>query len=510
VTRGRHWAVGALAATGIALASFFVRAPSLDRAFTIDEKLWIERSDRFVGAVLDGRFRDAISTGHPGVTTMWVGGLAQLTLSDEADLRARYARARVWMAALASALIVLVAWLTRILAGDIAGGLTGLLLALDPFLLAHNRVLHLDGLLSLLVASSFLALLAATRAGRPRLLVLSGALAGLAALTKQPAVVLAGAAALTIRLGGGGARRFARWLAPAAVVFFILWPVLWVRPWHAVAIMAGGGGAAITESHSGGFFLGRQVGNPGPLFYWVVLAFRTSAVTLPAAVVAVVWAIRRRKVDASARVVASLLALALGFLVFMTIAPKKGDRYLLPAIAVLDVAIAVTAAYAATKLLRRGDGRRPAARAAAAAMIAIAVLALHGAPAMSLSPYQNAAFNPLLGGARAARHALVVGWGEGLDEAAEHLSRLPEAERLTVAVSRVTQFEDFFVGRTVPIEDSALHRPDGVQADLVLFYLSSVQVGRFADLWARYRDREPLYTLEIAGVPYVRVFAAAA
>ncbi len=49
-------------------------------------------------------------------------------------------------------------------------------------------------------------------------------------------------------------------------------------------------------------------------------------------------------------------------------------------------------------------------------------------------------------------------------------------------------------------------KPGGVEPDLVLFYISSVQSGRVPDVWARYRDREPVYRLEINGIPYVRVY----
>ena len=61
-------------------------------------RLWLERSDRFVSAVTDARFGDAYTTGHPGVTTSWIAGIAQRTLPAGASLRERYARARLGMA----------------------------------------------------------------------------------------------------------------------------------------------------------------------------------------------------------------------------------------------------------------------------------------------------------------------------------------------------------------------------------------------------------------------------
>jgi len=491
-----------LVAVGIAAAALAVRAPSLDRAFTIDEKLWLERSDRFVSAVADARFGDTVQSGHPGVTTMWVGGLAQRTLPADADLRARYARARVWMAAVSVALIVLIWWLVGVLAGGLAAAFAGLLLAFDPYLMAHNRVLHLDGFLALFMVSSVLALFAATRDGSKRMLLLSGAMAGLAALTKQPAALLIPATLILLwRDGGGIARRFGWWALAAAVVAIASWPALWVRPWHAAAIMVGGSGRAVAETSSGGFFFGGRVAQPGPFFYPVALALRTSIVTLPGFVWAVVWAARRRKDDVTTRHAAVLLASAAWFILFLILAPKKADRYLLPAIVAADVALAIVTARAVGPWIRQN-----ATRMVIAATAGVLALALLGGPAIALDPYENAAYNWLVGGPVTAQHAMVVGWGEGLDEAAEHLSRLPGAAGMTVAVSRVTQFADFFIGKTVRIEDSSLDHPGGERADFVLFYISSVQVGRYEDIWARYRNGKPFYELTINRIPYVRVY----
>ncbi|MBI4729740.1 MAG: glycosyltransferase family 39 protein [Acidobacteria bacterium] len=486
-------ALGLLATTAaIAAATLAPRLVALDRALTIDEKLWLERSARFAAAVSDARFADAIETGHPGVTTMWIAGFAQRTLPPGAPLRQRYARARLGLA-VAGTLLILAIWgLARAVIGTGAAMLGALLLALDPFLLAHGRVVHLDGLLALLMAASFLALLRGAGGSR-RFVALSGALAGLAALTKQPAIFLMIAAVVVLKRSGRGlARPLAVWLGAAAAVAFAAWPVLWVRPWHAIALMAGGGGAAVADSHSGGFFLGRRVGNPGALFYPVVFAWRSSILTLPAAAATIVWAIRRRERDAGARRAVAFLSFALGFAALMTIGAKKGDRYILPSFVAVDLAVAVA-------LARALGAVRPSRRAVPAIALA---LALHGGPALALIPWPLAHFNWLAGGPVSARGVMVVGWGEGLDAAAERLNALPGAERLTVATTRVTQFEDFFRGRTV-----RLGAP-GSTPDYVLFYVSSVQTGRFEAEWRRYERRRPFWTLTINRIPYVRVYRA--
>lgn len=488
-------------AVAIAAVAFVPRAASLDRAFTIDERLWIDRSDRFTDAVFDARFGDAVETGHPGVTTMWVAGLAQRTLPDGADLRSRYARARVWMAAVSAMLIALLWLLFRGLAGDLASGIAAGFLVLDPFLLAHNRVVHLDGLLALFVVASFLALLRGMRERADALIVCSGVLAGLAGLTKQAGLFIVPATLVALWRDGGGIRtRFLRWLLAAGATAFVLWPALWVRPWHAIGLMLGGGGAALAETDAAGFFLGRRPADPGPLFYPVALLWRTSLVTLPAGVAAVAWALKRRRKDRDAATAVWLAVFGAGFLLAMTLIPKKSDRYVLPVFILIDLIVAIAAAKLLQRWVVRVWSRAKARRRVALAGALTAALALHGGPALALSPYQLAHFNWLVGGPVTAQRIMVVGWGQGLDEAATQMSELPDVGRLTVATTYRTNFREFFRGRTVLI-------PEASQADFVLFYISSIQVGSFEREWRRYRDRRPVWVVEVNRMPYVRVYA---
>jgi 4-amino-4-deoxy-L-arabinose transferase-like glycosyltransferase len=462
---------------------------TLDRAFTIDEKLWIERSASFERAVERGDFAATLRTGHPGVTTMWVAGLAQRTLPDDAGLRARYARARLWLAVVDVALILLAWRLARALMSPSAALLGAFFLALDPFLLAHNRVVHLDGLLSLLMLCSFLALVRGARDDDSRALVLSGGLAGLAFLTKQPAIFLVPAAIIALAIKRRRIPAFVVWVVPVGLVFVALWPAMWVVPGAAMRAMQGGGSQAFGEMASDGFFLGNRVHNPGIAFYPVAFAWRSSIPVLVGAIATAVWSVRRARADRNAATALALLGFALGFMAMMTVGAQKGDRYILPVFAVADVLVAIGLA----RMTANVQPRRTALAAAA-------VLALHGAPAIALHPYELAHFNWALGGPFSARHIMVVGWGEGLDESAGKLVRaVPAARDDTVAATRLTQFEDFFPGRTV-----GMRTPD--DATFFLFYISSVQAGTYDEVWRRYERRRPFLQVTINHLPYVRIY----
>ena len=104
-------------------------------------------------------------------------------------------------------LIVLAAVLCWRLWGKTTGVLVGLLLALEPFLVAHGRILRTVALLSELMLVAVLAALAfwSDKAGWWSLAVCALA-TGLAWLTKTPALALLGAvpaAALASMLAGG-------------------------------------------------------------------------------------------------------------------------------------------------------------------------------------------------------------------------------------------------------------------------------------------------------------------
>lgn len=485
--------------TGLAIAvvSFLPRALTLDRGFMIDEALWLERSDRFVSAVTDARFGDAYTTGHPGVTTSWIAGIAQKTLPDDASLRERYARARLGMAFANVALLLLLWLLARPLLGEAAAAAGTLMLSLDPFLLAHTRVLQLDGLQTLAMTAAFVALLRASRDDDRRMLVVAGALAGFAFLTRTFAGYLLPVAAIVLwRDGIGIRRRLTIWIGAAAGVIVALWPLVWVRPWKAASLLfSGAARGAVEDSDAGQFFLGFHSPAPGPLYYPVAIVLRITIVTALVGIAAV-WFTRRRRDDPAARTVSAFLLYGLGFVGAVSLTLKTADRYALPAIAALDLAVALVLCRLILEKVRPW-------RLVPALSVA---LLLHAGPALALHPYELAHYNWTVGGPIAAQRAIPIGRGEGLDEAAADLNRLPDASRLVVATTRLTGFVEFFEGRTISIEESSLDSPDGEEPDLVLFYISSVQVGRFADLWARFRDQDPDYVLRINGIPYVRAY----
>ncbi|HEX3247617.1 MAG TPA: glycosyltransferase family 39 protein, partial [Chloroflexota bacterium] len=194
--------IGALAAA-VMLLALIARSPGLDLFPTQDEDNWLDRSSAFSSALQHHDWRATYRSGHPGVTTMWlatlgIGSYAQPLASRTERLVTRVPEfmpalelARHAMIAFNSVLILVITLLTGRLLGWWPAALAGVLLAFEPFLVAHGQVVHLDAPVSGLMAVAILA--AANRwlsRGQAAFLGLSAVASGLAFVTKSPSAFL--------------------------------------------------------------------------------------------------------------------------------------------------------------------------------------------------------------------------------------------------------------------------------------------------------------------------------
>ena len=200
------WRVAAVG-VGMFLLAAAVRLFAIDTYVTIDESRWVQRASDFSAHIGQGNLEETFIIGHPGVTTMWTALVGMgperarhfsfLEGRDDATRREGYFDALIAarrpfaiVGALGVAAVALLGW--RLL-GAGAGIVGGLLLAFEPFLVAHARVAHLDSGLTTYTAVAALAGLVFFAAGGAwPYLLLSGAATGLAFLTKAPSVYLLG------------------------------------------------------------------------------------------------------------------------------------------------------------------------------------------------------------------------------------------------------------------------------------------------------------------------------
>lgn len=517
----------------------FTRGYAADRFVTWDEPAWVFRSAHFIGALAEGELASTMQSGHPGVTTMWIGALSllwrqwvggqaiteQLTAVQalsaydaiDADslrlLVALLPQAKAGLP-LAHALIALSVWLLLRRLLDWRYALVAVsLLVLDPYYMGLSRLLHLDALMAGLMLVAVLAAAAFARDRHCRYLVIAGVATGLAVLTRTVAgivvlFVVAQVAIPPIQDAASREYNLASWrsrirsiaiygLITVATVF-MLWPAMWQTPLATLReLLSLSFGYVDSATETTRFYLGRVVDTPDASFYGLVSLLRSTPLAILgcAAALAELWHLRR-SVDPSAmarrRLMLGLLAFAFVYTLLITASDKKYDRYLLPALLPLCVVAAVGA---------MGLAERLAHSHLAATTTLLAAVAVQGV--LLLAPlwplYPLAYYNPLAGGLSAANWALESGWGEGLEQAVRFLNAQPDADHAQVATHAVGGAASY----SGPV--SYLEEATVAASDYILLYHTDVQ---FRDPVAlALGEQTPAFVAEIAGHPYAWVYA---
>lgn len=516
-----------LLAIAIGTLAVALRATGLADFFTVDEALfWVGRVNRFGAALAAQDWAGTWLTEHPGVTTLWLG-LAGQHLATWLGARAWYNEIVPSVEylgllrlpiALVNGIVVGVSYpVLRHLVSPATALLAALLWACSPFLIAFDRLLHVDALSASFATLSVLLLMVD---GRWSLLG-AGVCLGLALLSKLVALVLLPWAALALlaaalgagpegvpqherwrRALSGATRRYLLWLGIGVLTCFALWPALWADPPGAIR-------AALFESFQNGsephpignFFLGRPVADPGWGFYPLILLYRATPLLL-VGLAAIPLALARPAPER--RALLGLLGWALLFAIAISAAAKKFDRYLLPAwpaLTILGAAGLVALGRYAVLLATRLGTRADLVRRGLALAVVLLLVVDRAAASTPMSYY-----NPLLGGGAAAEQTLLIGWGEGMEEVGAWLSARPDLGHgvvltwldavLAPFVPLATQLE--------PLSAEVLAREDP-PANYAVLYVRGVQRQESADIQAIIRQTPPLYTLQRDGITYATV-----
>jgi 4-amino-4-deoxy-L-arabinose transferase-like glycosyltransferase len=201
--------------------------------------------------------------------------------------------------------------------------------------------------------------------------------------------------------------------------------------------------------------------------------------------------------------VMGLLGSALLIWLIMNLGTKRFDRYFLPFYPLLD--LAAGAGLAALVAVFSGK-----ARWLGYALLA-GLIGLQAGQLISVHPYYLSYYNPLLGGPARAPEVMMIGWGEGLDQAGRYLSAKPEAADLeVVAWYNQGPFSYFFSGASQHISINTPPSParlaEILQADYIVVYINQWQRNAPADLLAALSGRQPEHTVWIDGLEYVRIY----
>jgi hypothetical protein len=193
-------------------------------------------------------------------------------------------------------------------------------------------------------------------------------------------------------------------------------------------------------------------------------------------------------------VTVALWLFALGYLLLMTIASKKSIRYLLPAFPIFyllaGLAFSQVAAAIRSQATLRSSNMLPV-------LIFVPVLLF----ALIYHPYYFTYYNPLVLGWRWAPQTLLVGWGEGLEQAAHYLA--PRSQD-TVSAWYEWLFPIFYPG---PVK-AVVPQENMLMADHTVLYINQVQrdiPGPNIIDYFRTR-RQPEHTVRLNGIDYAWIY----
>lgn len=489
---------------------------------TTDESgVWIARTSNFLAALREGDLVATRQTYHPGVTTMWLAatgrvlGEAIYGAWDHLPFSVTMALMRMPSAIVATLAIVAgYLMLRRLIPAEVAL-LGAFLWATEPFLVAHARVMQTDSLLTTFMVLALLATLLAFRidegeAGRdqpPRwaMLLGSGVMAGLATLTKSPALALLPIVGLIALMSGKNSTQSIRrlpivplllWGLTLILTWLVLYPAIWIEPFATISLFSLGAASGTIDHEIGNFFLGQPVGDPGPLFYPIAIALRLTPWSLLGLGLLLI-ALARGGISQIQRAFLLYLGIYLFFFMLaMTLGSKKLDRYILPIFPILTILSAFGLFWGVkrvSKWLPLPSG-----------MIALGVVAILSCfNLFYYHPYYLAYYNPLLGGGAVAARTILVGWGEGLDQAGDYIRAQPDGCEYPISVNHDPFLLQPFVCSEVIMSSSEYYQ----QAGYAVFYINRIQ--RNIDI-ENYNEmivqNLPKYVVNLYGIDYVYIF----
>lgn len=330
------------------LSSLFIalRLPGLGTdMLNSDGARWHRRSERFMQAIKTGDFASTYQHYQPGVTLMWLNSatkkviwevqdvfqLPRWSLENAQDFPNIHAVSKTVLVLVLSALLLYQMAVVSKVASLKVALIYGLLVSTEPYLIGIDRWFHLTSLESYFAFSAFLTFLYALNVNQIRIYFLAGVLASLSVLSKLTGFVVLPLMIFMKTVHAYYAKNIKRsvvfigaLILGSIVTFILLFPALWVDFFNVVQKLTDAVVGAVESDTRAQFF------KPpfSYIYYPVILAYKLSPTALFAFLGSLVVFVRhlKRKEIAQGRLV---LAYLLTFLLILTIATKKIDRYAL-------------------------------------------------------------------------------------------------------------------------------------------------------------------------------------
>lgn len=523
---------------------------NLVRAVTIDEPWWVISGSNFYYALTHRDFENTVYDYHPAVTTTWMvtGGMLsyfpeyrsfeqgyfdvrkpkfeEFMREHGKDVLELVRRSRLIQSSLVLALAASAFFLLKKLIDPFTAFISISIAALAPYFLGHARLLNHEGMLAMFCLVSILSMqvFLEKEHKNPLYLLASGAAFGLAQLTKSSSIVVLGVISLMLlaqwlkqdNLSWGGKtkasiKHFLLWFAAAVLVYFLLWPSMWVAPGKMLAEVYGnafsyafqGARLDLTEQLDPQRF-GLAARFDGIRAYLQNWALTSTPITWIGLIFAGLLFIAQPDQRSKRKVILYLVLLGGLFIALFGIAQGRNSlHYILTSFVCFDIAASI--GWAGFLGWMQGKMKFSYLPAVASTML------IGGQVFFSAgySPYYFTYHAPF------TSQSATQGYGEGLAKAAEYLTAKPDAEQLQAYVyNGMGTFSYFFPGKTLVFKrvylvdrDFETITQEIKESDYLVLY-PATRYWHFESqpIFDALRDISPEETIMIHGVEYVTIY----
>jgi hypothetical protein len=540
---------------GLCLLILLPRVIGLDQFVSVDEPDWLKYSGNFYYALRHFDFANTVD--GEDVVVMWIitaamlwyfpayRGLGQGYFNDGFkfdNFLLEYnklslellKRSRLIQVVVIAASLLLAFYLLRKLFGNRLALVATLFVAFDPYFLGHSRLLNHEGMLSLFMLLSGLGMIIYLyKDSHPFFLILSAVSAGLAQLTKSSALAILPLVILLLsdkvvaewraskRLPLGAIKYSIKtlllWLTIIVLVFFVIWPGMWVAPGKMLFAVYGD---AISNAFQGQPLVATKVLDPNqfgldwngsPSFVYGML-WRTTPLLWLGVILAGLSFLAR---DGSARpnlkkyVISYLGFVALLFIFMFGVARgRNSPHYIISSYVSLDVVAGMGLVFGIDWL---GSKFHTVNRQSIKNTILVTVLLLQGISAFPYYPYYYTYHNPIMATLEGG-NKVFEGYGEGLELAGRYLAQKPDAQDLTImAWYSQGVFSYFFPGKNkylniTQIVDEGMINDIRSSDYLVIYYAHQKSRNIPAKLLAALEAIPPEHVIWLNGIEYVRIY----
>lgn len=338
-----------------AVLFFSTRLPRLaNDVINPDGVLWHNRSEQFIVGIKHRQFEKTFQHYQPGVTLMWIVGISTELFKQITNITVYNSETYVRFDFVAKLTLIMIQLILSILIIFYLSKITGILKAilivaiftLEPFLIGNSRILHMDVLSTLLVFMCLI--LVYDNINQPTFLksLFIGLLISLSFLTKSLFIGVLFYVIFYLLFNAFVFKNDKKEIIKSLIyillsfLFFtlLLFPALWKNPWYYLFEMTFREGqiAGMVEGHKQIVF-GKQVMNGGVAFYFLVLLIKMSPFTLVGLFIFMFYKFKFFEVNSKIREYFKnkkidfglfISMFYLGYIVFMVIASKKIDRYI--------------------------------------------------------------------------------------------------------------------------------------------------------------------------------------